>query len=101
MATQVPEKPSGSQPADADIPEDIFNATPDEINSRTRLIDNELRILKNEINRLNQESKSMKEQVKENNEKIKLNKQLPYLVANVVEVRFCESFGVSFGALSK
>jgi ATP-dependent 26S proteasome regulatory subunit len=28
----------------------------------------------------------MKEKIKENQEKIKLNKQLPYLVGNVVEV---------------
>jgi 26S proteasome regulatory subunit T5 len=29
---------------------------------------------------------SMKEKIKENLEKIKLNKQLPYLVSNIVEV---------------
>lgn len=28
----------------------------------------------------------MKEKIKENQEKIKLNKQLPYLVGNIVEV---------------
>lgn len=33
----------------------------------------------------------MKERIKENKEKIKLNKQLPYLVGNVVEVR-CSLF---------
>jgi len=29
----------------------------------------------------------MKEKIKDNKEKIKMNKQLPYLVSNVVEVR--------------
>lgn len=31
----------------------------------------------------------MKEKIKENLEKVKLNKQLPYLVGNVVEVCIC------------
>jgi 26S proteasome regulatory subunit T5 len=31
---------------------------------------------------------SFKEKIKENQEKIKLNKQLPYLVGNIVEVQF-------------
>ena len=30
--------------------------------------------------------KGLKEKIKENQEKIKLNKQLPYLVGNIVEV---------------
>jgi ATP-dependent 26S proteasome regulatory subunit len=30
----------------------------------------------------------MKEKIKENKEKIKMNKQLPYLVGNVVEVSY-------------
>lgn len=40
---------------------------------------------------------SFKEKVKENQEKIKLNKQLPYLVGNIVEVIFpVPLFFVSF-----
>ena len=35
---------------------------------------------------LTHEQTSMIEQIKDNKEKIKMNKQLPYLVANVVEV---------------
>jgi 26S proteasome regulatory subunit T5 len=72
---------------DVQIPEEILNSTPEEINSRTKLIDNEMKWMKNEINRLNHEQAAFKEKIKENNEKIKLNKQLPYLVGNVVEVR--------------
>ena len=40
-----------------------------------------------ESQRLHLENESMKEKIKENLEKVKLNKQLPYLVGNVVEVR--------------
>lgn len=38
--------------------------------------------------RLNHELSTNAESIKENAEKIKLNKQLPYLVANVVEVSY-------------
>ena len=42
--------------------------------------------MKSENKRLAYEQLSMKEKIKENKDKIKLNKQLPYLVGNVVEV---------------
>lgn len=42
--------------------------------------------LKEESQRTNLELESYKEKIKENQEKIKLNKQLPYLVGNIVEV---------------
>lgn len=38
------------------------------------------------MQRTNLELESIKEKIKENQEKIKLNKQLPYLVGNIVEV---------------
>ncbi|KAJ3320900.1 26S proteasome regulatory subunit 6A, partial [Gonapodya sp. JEL0774] len=38
------------------------------------------------MNRLSHETASQKERIKDNKEKIKLNKQLPYLVSNVVEI---------------
>jgi 26S proteasome regulatory subunit T5 len=50
------------------------------------MLDNEIKVIKNEVMRLNHEHQAMKEKIKENTEKIKLNKQLPYLVANVVEM---------------
>lgn len=43
-------------------------------------------VLKEELQRTNMEWDSYKEKIKENQEKIKLNKQLPYLVGNIVEV---------------
>lgn len=42
--------------------------------------------MKEELQRTNLELESFKEKIKENQEKIKLNKQLPYLVGNIVEV---------------
>ena len=42
--------------------------------------------LQDELQRTNLELESFKEKIKENQEKIKLNKQLPYLVGNIVEV---------------
>ena len=42
--------------------------------------------VKEELQRTNLELDSFKEKIKENQEKIKLNKQLPYLVGNIVEV---------------
>ena len=53
---------------------------------RTRLLENEIRVLRDESNRLALDLQSDKERVKENMEKIKMNKQLPYLVGNVVEI---------------
>ncbi|KAA8545181.1 hypothetical protein F0562_019930 [Nyssa sinensis] len=58
----------------------------DDIVRASRLLDNEIRILKEELQRTNLELDSFKEKIKENQEKIKLNKQLPYLVGNIVEI---------------
>ncbi len=66
--------------------DDILRLTTDEINSRSRLLDNEIQRMRGELNRLKFQSKDLSEKIKENNDKIKLNKQLPYLVGNVVEV---------------
>lgn len=43
-------------------------------------------MLKDEVKRLMLEQNNNKEKVKDNQEKIKLNKQLPYLVGNIVEI---------------
>ncbi|GJN29520.1 hypothetical protein PR202_gb17746 [Eleusine coracana subsp. coracana] len=79
----------------------------DDIVRASRLLDNEIRVLKasatldrnprslffprdsrifDELQRTNLELESFKEKIKENQEKIKLNKQLPYLVGNIVEI---------------
>ncbi|KAJ6796302.1 26S protease regulatory subunit 6A-like protein [Iris pallida] len=64
----------------------LGSMTTDDIARASRLLDNELRILRDELQRANLEHESLKEKIKENQEKIKLNKQLPYLVGNIVEI---------------
>ncbi|KAM0840507.1 hypothetical protein ACQ4PT_059616 [Festuca glaucescens] len=58
----------------------------DDIVRASRLLDNEVRVLKDELQRNNLELENFKDKIKENQEKIKLNKQLPYLVGNIVEI---------------
>lgn len=58
----------------------------DELKQRMRLLDNEIRIMKSDIQSIDSESESQRKRIKENLDKIKLNKQLPFLVGNVVEV---------------
>ena len=72
--------------ADDDLGDEIARADPDEIVQRTRMLENEIKVLRNETARLRHEQEAQKEKIKENTEKIKLNKQLPFLVANVVEL---------------
>jgi 26S proteasome regulatory subunit T5 len=50
------------------------------------LLENEIRVLRDDSNRLTHERAGLAERIKENHEKIKLNNQLPYLVANIVEI---------------
>ena len=69
-----------------DLGDEIARADTDEIVQRTRMIENEVKVLRTETSRLLHEHNGQKEKIKENAEKIKLNKQLPYLVGNVVEI---------------
>eukprot|EP01136_Pigoraptor_vietnamica_P026815 Opistho-1_new@82288 len=68
------------------LDEEVLRMSTEEIVSRTRLLDNDIKIMRNENNRLGHEQAAMKEKIKENQDKIKLNKQLPYLVGNIVEL---------------
>jgi 26S proteasome regulatory subunit T5 len=66
---------------------EFSNLSTTEIEQRCRLLDNEIRVFRNEKARISHDETNMKDKIKENTDKIKLNKQLPYLVANVVEVK--------------
>ncbi|GAA6016665.1 hypothetical protein JCM10207_000141 [Rhodosporidiobolus poonsookiae] len=81
MTAQPPQEPE-----EEPLPDDILNASPEDIMARTRLIDNDLRVMRSETSRLNHERSKMREQIKDNTDKIKNNKMLPYLVGNVVEI---------------
>jgi len=65
---------------------EVMSMSSDEIRQRTRLIENDVRIMRSEIQRVKHESEAQTDRIKENLDKIKLNKQLPYLVGNIVEV---------------
>lgn len=60
--------------------------TNDDLKSAIRALDNEIRIMKSDIGSIKHQSNEQKAHIKDNKEKIKLNKQLPYLVANVIEI---------------
>ncbi|GAA5916632.1 hypothetical protein JCM8208_005002 [Rhodotorula glutinis] len=73
-------------PQEEPLPDEILNASAEDIVARTRLIDNDLKVMRSETMRLNHERSKMREQIKDNTDKIKNNKMLPYLVGNVVEI---------------
>lgn len=72
--------------AEIELSQEILESSTQDIQSRIKLLDNEIKIMKSENSRLSHESAAMKEKIKDNEEKVELNKQLPYLVANVVEM---------------
>lgn len=85
---------TSSKPVETDeFPEELNYLSVDDLNTRSRLLENDVRIMKSEIIRLQHEQASMMEQLQDNMEKIKLNKQLPYLVANIVELLEVEEEG--------
>ncbi|KAK9685807.1 26S proteasome regulatory subunit 6A, partial [Basidiobolus ranarum] len=85
MAT-VEEKPVWDQEDLEELGGEILKASGEEIRNRTRLLDNDIKVMRSEQMRLQHEQASMTERIRENKEKIKMNKQLPYLVGNVVEI---------------
>lgn len=68
------------------LTDNIRELNADELSQRIRLIENEIRVMKQQQSRLQHEMTSVNDKIKDNTEKIKLNKQLPYLVANVIEI---------------
>ena len=65
---------------------EILNSSTRDIIARRRLIENDTRIMKSEFNRLTHEKQAMHDKIKDNVDKIDNNRQLPYLVGNVVEI---------------
>jgi ATP-dependent 26S proteasome regulatory subunit len=66
--------------------EDTITMTITDLRQRIRLLDNDIRVMKSDIQRISHESRAQKERIRDNIEKVKLNKQLPYLVGNVIEI---------------
>ncbi|KAF8457829.1 P-loop containing nucleoside triphosphate hydrolase protein [Terfezia claveryi] len=68
------------------IDPEILNSSTQDIINRRRLLENEIRVMKQEFQRLGHEKQAMEKRIEENLEKIENNRQLPYLVGNVVEL---------------
>jgi len=66
--------------------EETRHMTISELRQRIHLLSNDIRVMKSDVQRITHESRGQRDRIRENQEKVKLNKQLPYLVANVVEV---------------
>jgi len=57
-----------------------------ELRQRIHLLSNDIRVMRSDVQRITHESRGQRDRIRENQEKVKINKQLPYLVANVVEI---------------
>ena len=82
----------GESKQDAEAPppdmedDETRHMTIGELRQRIHLINNDIRIMKSDVQRITHESRGQRDRIRDNQEKVKLNKQLPYLVANVVEI---------------
>lgn len=64
----------------------LADLTNEQISNRISIFESNIRALKRDVDRFQRESSKLRAQINENKEKIKLNKQLPYLISNVVEI---------------
>jgi len=71
---------------DAQLEDETQHMSTAELRQRIHLLDNDIRIMRSDLQRIAHESRAQRDQIKENQEKVKVNKQLPYLVGNVVEI---------------
>lgn len=80
------DSPGAAEEEDELEDDDTRHMSISELRQRIHLLNNDIRIMKSDVHRITHESRGQKERIRDNQEKVKLNKQLPYLVANVVEV---------------
>lgn len=71
---------------DSEMEAELTSMSAAQIRRRTSLLGTEVKVLQEEASRLEMDRTSLQEKITENMEKIKYNKQLPYLVGNIVEV---------------
>ena len=80
----------GLEEAFGDVGDDVLaelaDLTVQQIKNRTDMQKNNASAIKAEMRGVEQEVKNVEAEIKQNKERIKLNTQLPYLVANVVEL---------------
>ena len=75
-----------NQPPASNEDDETTTMTNTDLRQRIRLLDNDIRVMKSDVQRIHHEGRAQKERTRENVEKIKMNKQLPYLVGNVIEI---------------
>jgi len=97
-APAQPEQDPAEAALDAELEDETRHMSTAELRQRIHLIDNDIRIMRSDLQRIAHESRGQREQIKENQEKVKVNKQLPYLVGNVVEVLDPEAEDGEFGS---
>lgn len=68
------------------LDQEIAQLSTQDIANRTKLLHNDIQVMFSESQRLSHEKLVMVDRIKDNQEKINNNKQLPYLVGNVVEL---------------
>lgn len=78
--------PEEKEDKEENLDDETQHMSTSELRQRIHLLDNEIRIMRSDVQRIAHESRGQTERIRENMEKVKLNKQLPYLVGNVVEV---------------
>lgn len=84
---EAKEETKEEAPQEEEVEDDeTRHMTVGELRQRIHLIQNDIRVMKSDVQRITHDSRSQRERIRENQEKVKLNKQLPYLVANVVEI---------------
>ena len=69
------------------VPPELLTMSAADIRQRNALLQQEISFMVRESDRYRSEMRGLVAKAAENKEKSKLNKVLPYLVANVVEVR--------------
>jgi len=72
--------------ADAILDDETRAMSTSELRQRIHLLENDIRVMRSDVQRIAHESHGQRDRIRENMEKVKVNKQLPYLVGNVVEV---------------
>jgi 26S proteasome regulatory subunit T5 len=82
-ANESKQEDSAAEPVED---EETRHMTVSELRQRIHLLSSDIRVMKSDVQRITHESRGQRERIRENQEKVKLNKQLPYLVANVVEI---------------
>jgi ATP-dependent 26S proteasome regulatory subunit len=86
VAAPAPEAEAAAPEADEGLDDETRHMSNSELRQRIHLLDNDIRIMRSDIQRITHESHAQRDRIRENMEKVKVNKQLPYLVGNVVEV---------------